>query len=349
MTNMSPTYGSPVRAPELIRLLDHLLTQTAGAPPLCVWGKHGIGKTQIVREFAQQQGWGFRQIAPAQFEEMGDLLGMPAIADGQTVLRPPSWVPRESGPGILLLDDINRADDRILRGLMPLLQEGRLISWELPAPWHIVLTANPDQGDYSVTPMDEAMLTRMVHLHLQFDVTAWLDWAGRCGLDIRGIDFVARYPELITGRRTTARSLEQFLRLAAPVADWRKEIQLVQQLASACLDEETVAGLLQFIRTDLRGLPTAEGILAKGPADLPPTLTPTQYWTLSERLNRHLAKAPKKLSDSQQEHLKDFLLVPDLPADLRFALAQRLTALQRSDVLQILSDPKVSEVILGER
>ena len=347
MTDMSPTYGSPVRAPELIRLLDHLLTQTAGAPPLCIWGKHGIGKTQIVREFAQQQGWGFRQIAPAQFEEMGDLLGMPAIADGQTVLRPPSWVPRERGPGILLLDDINRADDRILRGLMPLLQDGNLVSWGLPTQWHIVLTANPDEGDYSVTPMDEAMLTRMVHLHLQFDVTAWLEWAGRCRLDIRGIDFVARYPELITGRRTTARSLEQFLRLAAPVADWRKEIKLVQQIASACLDEATVAGLLQFIRTDLRGLPTAEGILTKGPADLPPALTSTQYWTLSERLLRYLAEHTQGLSPTAQQNLRDFLLLPNLPADLRFALAQRLTALQRSDVLQVLADPKVSAVILG--
>lgn len=344
---MAPTYGSPVRAPELIRLLDHLLLQTAGAPPLCIWGKHGIGKTQIVRDFAERQGWGFRQIAPAQFEEMGDLLGMPAIEQGRTVLRPPSWVPQEAGPGILLLDDINRADDRILRGLMPLLQDGNLVSWGLPTQWHIVLTANPDEGDYSVTPMDEAMLTRMVHLHLQFDVTAWLDWAGRCGLDIRGIDFVARYPELITGQRTTARSLEQFLRLAAPVVDWRKEIKLVQQLASACLDEETVAGLLQFIRTDLHGLPTAAELLAKGPAERLTVPTSIQYWTLSERLLRYLAEHTQELSPTAQQHLRDFLILPHLPADLRFALAQRLTALQRSDVLQILADPKVSAVILG--
>lgn len=344
---MAQTYGSPVRPPQLIRLLDHLLGQAAAAPPVCIWGQHGIGKTQIVRDFAAQHNWGFRQIAPAQFEEMGDLLGMPTIVKEQTVLRPPAWIPQESGPGILLLDDINRADDRILRGLMPLLQEGKLVSWELPADWHIVLTANPDEGDYSVTPMDEAMLTRMVHIHLQFEVTAWLDWAGRRGLDMRGIDFVARYPELITGRRTTARSLEQFLRLAEPIVDWRKDLKLVQQLASACFDEETVAGLLQFIRLDLRKLPTAERIITEGVSGIPPTLTATQYWALSERLLRHLSEHPRALSASAQHHLKDFLLLPDLPADLRFALAQRLTELERSDVLQVLADPKVSEAILA--
>ena len=63
---------------------------------------------------------------------MGDLLGMPdiEIIDGkkQTVFEAPSWVPKEEGPGILLIDDVNRADDRILRGIMQLLQNYELAS-----------------------------------------------------------------------------------------------------------------------------------------------------------------------------------------------------------------------------
>ena len=112
---------------------------------------------------------------------MGDLHGMPNVIDPDekvfgdeyTVYSPPDWVPTEEGPGILLLDDINRADDRILRGCMQLLQNFELSSWKLPPKWQIVATANPEGGDYSVTPMDGAMLTRMLHTTLKFDAKIW--------------------------------------------------------------------------------------------------------------------------------------------------------------------------------
>ena len=112
---------------------------------------------------------------------MGDLHGMPIVVDPDkritgdeyTVYSPPDWVPKEEGPGILLLDDINRADDRILRGCMQLLQNFELFSWHLPDKWQIVATANPEGGDYSVTPMDDAMLTRFYDTSLNFVSKIW--------------------------------------------------------------------------------------------------------------------------------------------------------------------------------
>ena len=112
---------------------------------------------------------------------------------------------------MLLIDDINRADDRILRGCMQLLQNYELSSWRLPDKWQIVATANPEGADYSVTPMDDAMLTRMIHTTLIFDHKVWAQWAYSSGVDDRGISFVLTYPELINSERTTPRSLTQFL------------------------------------------------------------------------------------------------------------------------------------------
>ena len=92
---------------------------------------HGIGKSELVRDYAIKAGYEFIYIAPAQFEEMGDLTGMPKIetnANNESVTRliPPQWVPKTEGPGIFLIDDVNRADDRILRGIMQLLQ---IMNW----------------------------------------------------------------------------------------------------------------------------------------------------------------------------------------------------------------------------
>ncbi len=77
---------------------------------------------------------------------------------------------------------------------------------KLPSKWQIVTTANPDNGDYSVTPMDDAMLARMLHITLNFDAKIWAEWAQATVINPRGIDFVLTYPEAVTGKRTTPRS-----------------------------------------------------------------------------------------------------------------------------------------------
>jgi len=342
----STTYGASIKVPELQKVMQHVLRPDRPAAelttPLCIWGKPGIGKTEIVREFAMEHGWAFQQINPAQFEEMGDLLGMPMVENGRTVFRAPSWVPRDTGPGILLIDDVNRADDRILRGIMQLLQDGRLISWQLPHQWQIVLTANPDTGDFSVTPLDTAMLTRMLHVELVFDLSSWLTWAGGAGLDLRGLDFAARYPDLMMGDRTNPRSMTQFLTQVATISDWRRSRDLVLHLAAACLDPATVGGLMQFIQTGGSGLPDPSTLLAEGPGQQSQTWSPAQFWVVTERLIHFLANDAPTLSDTMQDNLKALLLSDRMPTDLRMGVAQRLTALNRKDVQVVLSDREVA-------
>ena len=244
-------YGAALHAHELQRTLAHVLNanlsrQKLGrlGTPVCIWGTHGVGKTAIVESFAAEHDWGFAYCAPAQFEEMGDLHGLPTHVqadDGATLttFAPPQWVPRQQGPGILLLDDINRADERILRGLMQLLQNFEMFSWKLPELWQVVCTANPEGGDYSVTPLDDAMLTRMLHTTLVFDVKAWATWANRNHVDPRGISFALTYPEVITGKRTTPRSLTQFFAQIAEIPDLRKEADLTSPILK--IDEPALA------------------------------------------------------------------------------------------------------------
>lgn len=268
------SYGQTLTEEALKPVLEHILKenireteknpQTVGTP-VCIWGNHGIGKTQMVEELALANGWHFAYCAPGQFEEMGDFHGMPHIVhrDGRTVTEsaPPRWVPSLDGPGILLLDDINRADDRILRGIMQLLQNHQMGTWSLPSKWQIVATANPDNGKYSVTSMDEAMLTRLLHFTLQFDARVWAVWATAKGVDPRGISFVLSYPETVSGSRTTPRTLTQFFGKIAGIKNLKEEISLVTSLGMACLDDATVAAFVAFINDDLAILPEPREIL----------------------------------------------------------------------------------------
>jgi hypothetical protein len=361
------TYGTPCDPAELHRFLAHTMDANdrlaaAGRhpTPVCVWGRHGIGKTEIVEAVAAARGAALVSVAPAQFEEMGDLIGMPVVVgDGAaTRMAPPEWVPREPGPGILLVDDVNRADDRILRGLMQLLQRGALTSWRLPPGWQIVLTANPDGGDYSVTPMDDAMLTRMLHVTLRFDVRRWAAWAETAGVDPRGIAFVLAYPETVTGARTTPRTLVQFFDRIAGIDDLAADLGLVTMLGDACLDHATVSAFVAFASQNLATLVSPEEILgARDAADVEKRLVELAHdgsgrrvdllAAVCTRLVNVLAARTRRLSATEVRNLRVLLTLDALPADMRLALAQDLAVLNRSvGASAVLADPEVARLLL---
>lgn len=365
------SYGErlgPARLTETLgRLLDgnaRRLERGGVAVPICVWGAHGIGKTAIVKELAEQRGDRFAYVAPAQFEEMGDLHGLPVLVDGEegprTRFAAPDWVPREEGPGILLLDDLNRADDRILRGLMQLLQTSAMFSWRLPPGWQIVATANPEGGDYSVTSMDDAMLTRMLHVTLELDVRDWAAWAKRSGLDRRGIEFVLAYPEVVTGRRTTPRSLAQFFEALVDVPDLQAEIGLVKTLAASALDDVTVASFLSYVRgsvvdalgardvldaTDREDLAARiEALVTSG--DDTATLRLDQLGLLCTRLASLLVDPAYVPEPRHGENLETFLLHPRMPADLRMAFHREVMSGQHEPAKALLRRKAISAKVL---
>ena len=99
----------------------------------------------------------------------------------------PIMVPQK---GIIILDDFNRADIRILKGTMQLIQDYKTLSWALPEGWTIFLTANPSESEdqYAVAELDGAMVTRMRHCQLEADKFEWAKWAEVEGIDKRGND-----------------------------------------------------------------------------------------------------------------------------------------------------------------
>jgi len=347
--------------------------QTGQRPtPLCIWGTHGLGKTQIVMDHAREMRWKVAYCAPAQFEEMGDLHGLPSrgrvgpgdLVENKTVYLPPEWVPTEPGPGILLLDDLNRADDRILRGTMQLLQNFEMFSWALPPHWQIIATANPDTGDYSVTPLDPAMLTRLLHVTLIFNQKSWSEWAIQSGVDSRGIDFVLTYPESITGKRTTPRSLVHFFHQLKSIPNLAGEAERVSRLAHACLDETTVSSFLAFVQDGLLKLPSPQDFLALPSeeeaekvlramadggqgmkrVDLVSTFLARMVLYLKTGDNHECGRSSKNLAIS--------LLSSTIPADLRFGFHRDLSqvAIQNTKGSRIAKEtvamPEVQKAIL---
>lgn len=357
-------YGTKTTADEVSAFVNHVINTNVELEnkgkkktPVCIWGRHGIGKTEIVESMAKERGFDFSYIAPAQFEEMGDMIGMPKVEGDKTVFNAPSWVPTNEGPGILLIDDVNRADERILRGIMQLLQNFELISWKLPPKWQIILTANPDGGDYSVTPMDDAMLTRMLHISMEFDVKEWAKWAEKAGIDPRGINFVLLYPEIVEGSRTTPRTLVQFFETIKSIDNLSENISLVRMLADSCLDENTVAAFITFINNNLGNLIKPEEIL-KANNFTNEVLNPLKSVVLTEpirvdiiailctRLVNYLTVNNIVPDKKQLDNIKSFIKIDFLPNDIRLTMAQDLVSSGNATLKAIMADPIIAQLIL---
>lgn len=294
-------YGERVGYAKLERFIEDAFLlddadEKAGAERFatCVWGHTGIGKSSCVKQFAKKpvdwrgkryEGYDVRSIPIAQFEEMGDLHGLPdkhvlvwrctkkktkehrwvplEVSQGyldqgwkidhtagtRTMYAPPDWVPTEPGPSILLLDDFNRAGRSIIQGIMQLLQDYGLMSWKLPPGCHIVLTANPDEQEYFVTSLDPAVIERFRCVTLDFDHDQWFEWATAQGLDERVTSYVIAYPESIaTGMRTSPRAVSQFGRYLATVPDADED--RMRTMASSVMDDMLVAAILTFMERD---------------------------------------------------------------------------------------------------
>ena len=353
--SQSGCYGAQINGAQLTEFLDKFLesnlvleSTTGRRPtPLCIWGTHGLGKTEIAMELAKKKEWKLAYCAPAQFEEMGDLHGLPfkfdpdptVIGDERTVYMTPEWVPKDEGPGILLLDDINRADDRILRGTMQLLQNFEMFSWALPPKWQIIVTANPDSGDYSVTSMDDAIITRMIHLTLNFDARIWAEWALQFGIDERGVNFVLTYPEMVTLKRTTPRTLVHFFSQLGQIKDLKKDIFIVEILAKGCLDEATANAFINYVDELLMQIPTPDAFLSQTNLTeidkIILTLVKTENGIRLDTINTLLTRIIFKLKSKDfvptpaaEKVLEHVLKHTDIPLDLRYGFHVDLNKLK---------------------
>lgn len=140
-------------------------------------GPTGIGKSEIVQQVAQRLGIA-TTVLDLSLLEPPDLIGLPIISGGRTEYAVPRVLPT-AGAGILMLEELNRAERYIQQPALQLLTARRLHEYVLPPDWVCFAAVNPESGDYQVTPLDRALRARFLNLSVRADRTAWLSWALR--------------------------------------------------------------------------------------------------------------------------------------------------------------------------
>ena len=172
----------------------------------------------------------------------------------------PEWIADKKKGGILLLDDWNRADVRFIQACMELVDRQTYISWSLPEDWHIILTANPDNGDYMVNSVDSAQKTRYITANLKFDIDVWARWAEEAGIDSRCINFLLLNPELVT-QETNARSISTFFNAISSFDNFEDNLSLIQMIGEGSVGDEFASMFTTFINNKLDKLVTPKDLL----------------------------------------------------------------------------------------
>jgi nucleoside-triphosphatase THEP1 len=287
-----------LNADELKQFLTHIIEnnrviQKQDKIPVSVEviGESGIGKTSTIIQLAKELELNFVKLNLSQIEEIGDLVGFPIrqfemqrneesekIWVDENILDEkikqgyystglnrmsycaPEWISGKESGGILLLDDWNRADIRFIQAVMELIDRQQYISWSLPKDWHIILTANPDNGDYLVSSIDNAQKTRFITVNLKYDVDCWAKWAEENHIDGRCINFMLLHPELVT-TEINSRSVSMFFNSISSIKSFDNQLPLIQMIGEGSVGPEFSSMFTMFINNKLDKMISPQNIM----------------------------------------------------------------------------------------
>ncbi len=276
---------------EMKELLKHIVTnnrvlQEKGKIPVAVniEGIAGIGKTSLLYQLASELNMGMTKISLSQLDELGDLIGFPLkefevckkdapdqckwipetmlptyVASGYKPTGEkrmshaiPEWIQGKGENHFLVLDDYSRAQARFIQATMELIDRQEYISWKLPKGWTVILTSNPDNGEYFVTALDIAQKTRMINASMKFDEKVWAKWAENNEIDTRGINFLLMHPEMINEQKgINARSVTTFFNSITSIKDFDKDLALISLIGEGSVGPEFTQMFSMFIANRL--------------------------------------------------------------------------------------------------
>lgn len=184
---------------ELQKALPYLFE--AGVVPH-IMGHFGVGKSALVKAYAEANGLDFIDLRLGQMADSGDILGLASfVKDGEgkerTKFALPTFFPTK-GKDILFLDELSRATKDILQAVFQLVLDKRIGEYKLPAGWVVVAASNPNTDEYSVTSFeDAAFLDRFCHIKLTPTVKEWIKWAKAENVHSDIVGFIEEHPKML--------------------------------------------------------------------------------------------------------------------------------------------------------
>ena len=173
--NVPPVSIAAARAALIEQFADPVLRRRA----TMLWGTRGVGKSSIVRQVAAHFGVPLIDLRLTTIEPV-DIRGAIYADDtrGQTVWFPPEFLPGADVPtGILFLDELTAADQRLQISAYSLILDRRVGHYRLPDGWQVIAAGNASFHGAVSHDMGTALADRMFHFNVQSAIDAFLQYA----------------------------------------------------------------------------------------------------------------------------------------------------------------------------
>lgn len=214
-----------------------------------IWGKAGIGKTEVVKQVAEELNMDL-VIFYLQHKDKEDVAGYPfpdANDPRYVTMRLMKAIPREKSKrnGTLFFwDEFNRADPSVVNACFTMMNQPRMIGdVVLPDDVRIGLAANPSGMNYRVNEVekDPAILRRANWIGMLPNHAAWVKHATKTNFHPAVISYIRRHKQWLYD--TEAHNSG---RVCANPASWEKVSDAIKHL------EKQSKGELREVEVELR-------------------------------------------------------------------------------------------------
>ncbi|MFO7813607.1 MAG: AAA family ATPase [Pelovirga sp.] len=334
-------------------VLKEILMRTDLTP--CVVGHRGVGKTAGIIQVCREIKRSYIPLRLGQME-VGDLVGIPYRVDETMHWSRPSWWPADNAePTVIHCDELNRAQQEdtlqaIFQFVEPPSQgQQRSLHTHKLAPQHrVVVAINPPDGSYQVTPLDRALLDRMVVIQVETDASCWSHYAQQADFEPSVRHFISSHQHLLSlNNASFDMNVEPSERAWEMVSILRRHCRFAQGLEmevySGVIGKEAAVAFLQWCHEQrLRPL-SAQDILQRWPEvaeQAEKQRDDIQAATINELTSLLQQQTP--LNETEQGHLVAYIDI--LPRDMRFATVKSL--LRIPAIAMILCQDKYDAAIL---
>jgi MoxR-like ATPase len=178
--------AAPILTPSA---LAPFLLNVAPMLPVFIWGPPGIGKSALVRAFAESVGLPCVSLLGSQLAPE-DIIGVPQIVEGRSRFCPPTLIARDE-PYCLFLDELNACSHEVQKAFYSLILEKRIGEFQLPAGSIIIGAGNRAEDAAITRPLSSALINRLIHVQLKASARDWMQWAGPAGIHELVYDYIA--------------------------------------------------------------------------------------------------------------------------------------------------------------